>query len=52
MIEMLAKIQEDNSIKNILLYGGILLALAAFSLVFGVLAGKFAATASTGFAKT
>lgn len=51
MIEMLAKIQEDNSIKNILLYGGILLALAAFSLVFGVLAGKFAATASTGFAK-
>lgn len=51
MIEMLAKIQEDNSIKNILLYGGILLALAAFSLVFGVLAGKFAATASMGFAK-
>ncbi len=51
MIEMLAKIQEDNSIKNIILYGGILLALAAFSLVFGVLAGKFAATASTGFAK-
>ncbi len=51
MIEMLAKIQEDNSINNILLYGGILLALAAFSLVFGVLAGKFAATASTGFAK-
>ena len=27
------------------------MALAAFSLVFGVLAGKFAATASTGFAK-
>ncbi|MDE5911212.1 MAG: ABC transporter ATP-binding protein/permease, partial [Clostridia bacterium] len=51
MIEMLAKIQDDNSITNILLYGGILLALAAFSLVFGVLAGKFAATASTGFAK-
>lgn len=51
MIEMLAKIQADNSIKNILLYGGILLGLAAFSLVFGVLAGKFAATASTGFAK-
>ena len=51
MIEMLEKIQADNSIKNILMYGGILLALAAVSLLFGVLAGKFAATASTGFAK-
>ncbi len=51
MIEMLEKIQADNSIKNILTYGGILLALAAVSLLFGVLAGKFAATASTGFAK-
>ncbi len=51
MIEMLKRIEADNSIKNILLYGGILLALAAFSLVFGILAGKFAATASTGFAK-
>ena len=51
MIEMLEKIQIDNSIPNILLYGGILLAMSAFSLVFGILAGKFAATASTGFAK-
>lgn len=51
MIEMLEKIQVDNSIPNILLYGGILLGLSAFSLVFGILAGKFAATASTGFAK-
>ncbi len=51
MIEMLEKIQSDTSITNILLYGGILLALAGVSLVFGVLAGRFAATASTGFAK-
>lgn len=51
MIEMLKKIEEDISIRNILLYGGILLVLSAFSLVFGILAGKFAATASTGFAK-
>ncbi len=51
MIEMLKKIEEDISIRNILFYGGILLVLSAFSLVFGILAGKFAATASTGFAK-
>lgn len=51
MIEMLEKIKADNSIGNILLYGGILLGLAAFSLLFGILAGKFAATASTGFAR-
>ncbi|MDE7070771.1 MAG: ABC transporter ATP-binding protein/permease [Clostridia bacterium] len=51
MIEMLEKIQTDTSITNILLYGGILLVLAGVSLVFGVLAGRFAATASTGFAK-
>ena len=31
MVEMLEKIQIDNSIKTILLYGGVLLALAAFS---------------------
>jgi ATP-binding cassette subfamily B protein len=48
---MLKKIEEDISIRNILFYGGILLVLSAFSLVFGILAGKFAATASTGFAK-
>ncbi|MDE5654802.1 MAG: ABC transporter ATP-binding protein/permease [Clostridia bacterium] len=51
MIEMIEKIKADNSIKNILLYGVILLVLAGVSLIFGVLAGKFAATASTGFAK-
>lgn len=50
MMTMLDKIQVDNSLTNILKWGGILLALAAFSLVFGMLAGKYAATASAGFA--
>ena len=50
MMTMLNKIQVDNSLTNILKWGGILLALAAFSLVFGMLAGKYAATASAGFA--
>ena len=51
MITMLEAIQEDNSLKNIITYGAILLLLAGFSLVFGILAGKFAATASAGFAR-
>ena len=51
MTEMVTKIETDGSIKTILIYGAILLALAAVALVFGILAGKFAATASTGFAR-
>lgn len=51
MITMLKAIQEDNSLKNIITYGAILLLLAGFSLVFGILAGKFATTASAGFAR-
>lgn len=51
MITMLEAIQEDNSLKNIITYGAILLLLAGFSLVFGIFAGKFAATASAGFAR-
>ena len=51
MVTMLEKIQEDNSIENILLYGGILLVMAAFSLLFGMLAGRYAATASAGFSR-
>ncbi len=35
---------------NVVLYGGIMLVLAFLSLAFGVLAGKFAADASSGFA--
>lgn len=51
MTEMLEQIQIDNSLANIIKWGAILLVLAAFSLVFGMLAGKFAATASAGFAR-
>ncbi|MDE6275694.1 MAG: ABC transporter ATP-binding protein/permease [Clostridia bacterium] len=52
MTEMIAKINTpDVKITDILLYGAILLVLAGVALLFGVLAGKFAATASTGFAK-
>lgn len=41
----------DVAMQQILKYGGILLGLAVCSLLSGVLAGKFAATASCGFAK-
>ena len=51
MVEMLDKIKQDNSLGNIFLWGAILLVMAAFSLLFGMLAGKFAATASAGFAR-
>lgn len=51
MVTMLENIRKDNSLENILMYGGILLVMAAFSLVFGMLAGKYAATASAGFAR-
>ena len=51
MAEMLENIQIDNSLANIIKWGVILLVLSAFSLVFGMLAGKFAATASAGFAR-
>ena len=51
MTTMLEKIQEDNSLKNIFLWGGLLLVFSAFSLLFGMLAGKFAATASAGFSR-
>ena len=40
-----------NSVQPILKYGTILLAFAMCSLLFGVLSGRFAATASSGFAK-
>ncbi len=43
--------EADAAMREILKYGGILLALAACSITAGVLAGRFAATASCGFAK-
>lgn len=51
MITMLEQIQQDNSLKNIIYYGAILLLLSGFSLLFGILAGRFAAKASAGFAR-
>ena len=50
---LITSIQLDgaNLMQEILKYGGILIALALCSLMSGVLAGKFAATASCGFAK-
>ena len=42
---------EPVSMEKILLFGGILLCLAVLSLTCGICGGKFAATASCGFAK-
>ena len=41
---------EAEDMGQILLYGVVMVVLAGFSLLFGVLAGKFAASASSGFA--
>ena len=41
----------QHSMKNIWKYGGIMVGMALLSLLFGVLAGKFAAASSTGFAR-
>jgi len=41
----------DEALQTVLRYGAILILLAAVSLTSGVLAGRFAATASCGFAK-
>lgn len=44
-------IEASMAMRHILTYGGILLGLALCSLLSGVLAGRFAATASCGFAR-
>lgn len=44
-------IQAGSTLGEIAKYGGLLVAMAALSLMFGAMAGKFAANASTGFAK-
>ena len=51
MSTMLKDITDEPTMSNILIYGAILLVMAAFSLLFGILAGKYAATASAGFAR-
>ncbi len=41
---------EAGDMQNVYFYGSIMVVLAILSLVFGILAGRFASTASTGFA--
>ena len=41
---------EAGDIEQVYLYGGIMLVMAFFSLLFGILAGRYAAKASAGFA--
>ena len=40
---------EAGDMDQVYLYGGIMIVLAVLSLIFGILCGKYAATASTGF---
>ncbi len=41
---------EAGDMQQVFLYGGLMLAMAFLSLLFGILAGRYASTASTGFA--
>ncbi|HIS68345.1 MAG TPA: ABC transporter ATP-binding protein [Candidatus Gallacutalibacter stercoravium] len=41
---------EAGDMQQVYIYGGLMLAMAFLSLLFGVLAGRYASTASTGFA--
>lgn len=50
MARIIDKGIEAGNINNVYMYGGLMLIMAMFSLFFGVLAGKYAAEASTGFA--
>ena len=49
--QLVNQIKAGCSFTTILQYGAVLLAMAGLSLFFGVLAGKYAATASCGFAR-
>ncbi len=51
MSKLISVIEMGADLGQILLYGGILIGMAMLSLFFGVLSGKFCATASCGFAK-
>lgn len=50
MASLIDKGIETGNLKNVALYGGLMLVMAMFSLLFGVLAGRYAASASSGFA--
>ena len=41
---------EAGSLRNVYFYGALMIVLAFFGLAFGILAGRFAASASSGFA--
>ena len=49
--QLVNQIKAGCGFSTILQYGAVLLAMAGLSLFFGVLAGKYAATASCGFAR-
>lgn len=51
LVDYMQKNESNLNINTIIMYGGILLVLAVLSLLFGFLAGKYCAEASTGFAK-
>ena len=51
LVDYMQKNESNLNINTIIMYGGILLVLAMLSLLFGFLAGKYYAEASTGFAK-
>ena len=49
--DLVDKIEKGCGLDTIVAYGGLLIAMAAISLTCGALAGRFCATASTGFAR-
>lgn len=51
MISANPVVDKTGLLNTVLMYAGILLLLAAFSLLFGILAGRMSAYASSGFAK-
>ena len=51
MASIIDKGVEAGNMKHVYIIGGAMIIMAMFSLTFGVLAGKYAASASTGFAK-
>lgn len=51
IMEFIARLETEISFRVIGVYGGILVAMSALSLAFGMLSGRFAARASAGFAK-
>lgn len=51
MASIIDKGVEAGNMKHVYIIGGVMIIAAMFSLTFGVLSGKYAASASTGFAK-